>query len=79
MDLFVLSIALKIHHTCIIFFNSVEPIAGTPPSQSLEDVTLDEDIDLEQQLNDFLQTDQQEENASGENEETKETLENVET
>ena len=67
------------YHTCIIFFNSVEPIASTPPSQSLEDVTLDEDIDLEQQLNDFLQTDQQEENASGENEETKETLENVET
>ena len=47
----------------------VEPIAGTPPSQSLEDITLDEDIDLELQLNEFLQAEPEKENresASGE-------------
>lgn len=34
----------------------LEPIAGTPPSQSLEDITLEDDFDLEQQLNEFLET-----------------------
>jgi hypothetical protein len=58
----------------------IEPIAGTPPSQSLEDVTLDQDIDLEQQLNDFLQTGQEEQEANDESGDgqTKETSENVE-
>ena len=47
-----------------------KPITGTPPSQSLEDITLDEDIDLELQLNEFLQAEPEEENREGANGET---------
>ena len=47
-----------------------KPIAGTPPSQSLEDITLDEDIDLEIQLNEFLQAEPGEENREGASGET---------
>ncbi|XP_028392703.1 uncharacterized protein LOC114517244 [Dendronephthya gigantea] len=55
-----------------------KPIAGTPPSQSLEDITLDEDTDLEQQLNDFLQNDpvQDEVGIGQENEGSEKTPQN---
>ena len=47
-----------------------EPIAGTPPSQSLEDITLEEDSDLEIQLDEFLQNEPDEEDRESTNTES---------
>ena len=62
----------------LFLFLYIEPIAGTPPSQSLDDITLEEDIDLEQQLNDFLQNEPLEASSGDGVSPTKETSENVE-
>ena len=51
-------------YKCLLnsFINFVlEAIAGLPASQSLEDITLDDDIDLEEELKAFLQPDEPDE------------------